>query len=590
MWGHSPPGEGGAQGSITVFLSIVFLLFFSFVGVAFEQVRILSSETYVRVAASSAAATVFGKYNRELYQEYGLYAYGGYGGRDELTLQNDFLGCLEENLVCVPEDSHRAYADLYRFAQLQCQIGDRSFLTDADAFCGQVKEYLKSEAVSGVTEALAEMVTGNTDMKDAQDKLSMAKDYEEGKYDSPETEEAGEENEEAVSKKATEEELEEDSAGGNPLKCFSDMMRDGILGMVCDQASLSKGEVVPYMADRGSAPREKEEEDATAADYLEKLLAGVSDSSGDGMSVGGMDTSGDEMPGGADKSGNGMPGGVNGNENEVAGGVGKSGNGMPGNENAIPEKTQNDKGEGQKNLAKIELITYAQKQFSHYGEDKGRTTKYGMEYLAAGKEEEKDNLAYIVNRLLALRLLVNFVYVVSDGILQEKSLATATLLAGFTGIPPVITAVQYTILLILAFQEACVDITALLMGKSVPAIKNRANFKMAYEEICLGSRSLFQKKAADVPDKTKGGISYGQYIFALLLTVSRETLLERMLDLIQYDLRQRFNQSFCIQDAVCMAVYHVDYQIPFLFSGLTYVGRLEGGGVQSVEVRYSYEG
>lgn len=529
-WGHLPPGAGREEGSITVFLSIVFLLFFSLLGAAFEQVRILSSQSYMHVAAASAAATAFGSYNRELYQEYGLYAYGGYGGRDELTLQSAFSGCLEENLRCTPENSRRAYADLYRFAQVQCQITDRRLLTDADAFGGQVEEYLKSEAVGGLADTLLQRVTGNTDIDEARDKLSMARDYEEGKYDSPETEEEGAE---PAPEKATDEELEQDSAGGNPLNCFSDMMRDGILGMVCDQASLSKGEIEPYITDRVSDTKDEGEKDSTAAEYLEGMLEGTPDISA--------------------------------------------------------YETEEDSGEEKGSLGKMALITYGEKQFSRYGKEKGRTTKYGLEYLAAGKTEEKDNLAYIVNRLLALRLLVNFVYVVSDGILQEKSLATATLLAGFTGIPPVITAVQYAILLILAFEEACVDITALLMGKSVPVVKNRANFKMTYEEICLGSRSLFQRKAASVPDKAKGGISYDQYLFALLLTVSKDTLLERMLDLIQYDLRQKYNQSFNIQDAVCIAVYHVDYQIPFLFSGLPYVGKSKGVGTQSVEVSYSYE-
>ena len=535
-WGLSPPENRRAEGSITVFLSIVFLLFFSLVGAAFEQVRILSSQTYMHVAAASAAATVFGKYNRELYEEYGLYAYGGYGGRDEITLQSDFSGCLEGNLVCAPENPNRTYADLYRFAQIECQITDRKLLTDADAFGEQVEAYLKSEVISGVADTLIEKVTGNTDINEAQNKLSMTKDYEEGKYDSPETEETGEEETEPAPKKATEKELEEDSAGGNPLKCFSDMMRDGILGMVCDQASLSKGEIEPYITDRVDSAKNKDAEDSTAAEYLEGMLDGTPDISA--------------------------------------------------------YETEDDSGEG-KGLRKMELITYAQKQLSRYGEDKGRTTKYGLEYLAAGKTEEKDNLAYVVNRLLALRLLVNFAYVVSDGILQEKSLATATLLAGFTGIPPVVTAVQYTILLILAFQEACVDITALLMGKEVPVVKNRTNFKMTYEEICLGSRALFQKKAKSIPDGgigAKGSIGYEQYLFVMLLTVSKETLLERIIDLIQYDLRQKFNQSFSVQNAVCMAVYHVDYEIPFLFSSLPYVGKLEGEGVQSVEVSYSYEG
>ena len=61
------------SGSITVFLTILFLLFFSLIGAAFENVRVLSSAGYLRTAAHSAAMTVFGDYlPTEVLMEKGL--------------------------------------------------------------------------------------------------------------------------------------------------------------------------------------------------------------------------------------------------------------------------------------------------------------------------------------------------------------------------------------------------------------------------------------------------------------------------------------------------------------------------------------
>ena len=78
------------SGSITVFLTILFLLFFSLIGVAFENARVLSSAGYIRTAAHSAAMTVFGAYNRELYQDYGFFAYGGSDGKGADDLAKEF--------------------------------------------------------------------------------------------------------------------------------------------------------------------------------------------------------------------------------------------------------------------------------------------------------------------------------------------------------------------------------------------------------------------------------------------------------------------------------------------------------------------
>ncbi len=58
--------EDTELGSITIFLCILFLLFFSLTGVAFENVRVLSSQGYMRTAAYAAAMTVFGNYNKFL--------------------------------------------------------------------------------------------------------------------------------------------------------------------------------------------------------------------------------------------------------------------------------------------------------------------------------------------------------------------------------------------------------------------------------------------------------------------------------------------------------------------------------------------
>ena len=65
---------------------------------------------------------------------------------------------------------------------------------------------------------------------------------------------------------------------------------------------------------------------------------------------------------------------------------------------------------------------------------------------------------------------------------------------------------------------------------------------MKYEEICIGTRSLFQKKASAYPKNEKSGtsaIGYRQYLWMFMLLKGEETIKERIEDLIQYDLKMR---------------------------------------------------
>lgn len=509
------------QGSVTVFLTMIFLLTFSLLGVTYDCARMSAVQGYVKVAGSSAARTVFGDYNRELFQEYGLLGYGGYDGRGREDLNRDFMEVLEENLQ-ISHGNFSSYAtDIYRISQMESVIEKDAVLTEEDVFYDQIAAFLKNKTVKDVTDAIWEKVRGSSSGTELEDKLDMAEKYESGDYEGLQEEE----------QKEPSEPSQKDSAGGNPLETFSQMMRDGVLSMVCQDQDLSEKEIIPREWE-GKSLEDRDAAGKGAADFLKQFLK---------------------------------------------------------NENPLENASQMSKGK-----KKLLLLAYAGEVCSDYLEKKEDGIRYAREYLAAGKREEKSNLASVVNRLLAVRMLLNFAYVATDPALQEKSLVTATALAGFTGLPPVITGVQYTILLILSFQEACVDVTALLDGKAVPVIKNGANFKMKYEEICLGSKSLFRKKAAGYGNK-KGGsgmsITYREYLIALLLLVEEKTLYNRTLDVIQQDLREKYNQSFCIDDCISKSTYRMIYEVNYVFQELPFLDHSQWGqsGRQCQEVSYGYK-
>ncbi len=543
------------DGSITVFLSIIFLLFFAMFGVTFENVRSLISAGHVRTSAYSAAVTAFGDYNKELYREYGLFGYGGAEGKNVSDLEFAYQRVLFENLSAVPVKKDKQYVDLFGYRDIDAIVKKADYITDSNEFLGQVTAFLKQEAVMDIKDTIDQKIQ-TADKNEIQSKLAVTKDYEQGKYEKSDDKKA------TKGKNAAEEKQEishdkTDSAGGNPLKFFTNLARDGILGLVCDEDRMTDGIITSCQENDRSD--QKDEDDKKNKEGTKKA------------------TDIKDMQRKDAKS-----------ESEAAAIL-----------SDLISKNQKQEDEREKvnsPIEKISIIRYANKVFSSYTNEQNRTTKYGLEYLIGGKSREKDNLISVINRLLVVRLLLNFTCVMSDAAFQEKSLATATAIAGITGLPPVINAIQYTILLILSLEEACVDVRALLMGKKISALKKSSDFQMKYEEICMGSKKLFTQKANVYPNddgkKEISSISYSQYLWSFLLFVSQDTIEKRIFSLIEYDLREKYNRTFCVHTCICKCRYKINYQIPYQFCELPF---LENSLFQtkytykSLEVNYGYK-
>ena len=543
------------DGSITVFLSIIFLLFFAMFGVTFENVRSLISAGHVRTSAYSAAVTAFGDYNKELYREYGLFGYGGAEGKNVSDLEFAYQRVLFENLSAVPVKKDKQYVDLFGYRDIDAIVKKADYITDSNEFLGQVTAFLKQEAVMDIKDTIDQKIQ-TADKNEIQSKLAVTKDYEQGKYEQSDDKKA------TKGKNAAEEKQEishdkTDSAGGNPLKFFTNLARDGILGLVCDEDRMTDGVITSCQ--ENDRPDQKDEDDKKNKEGTKKAT--------DIKDMQRKDAKSESEAGAI-----------------LSDFISKN------------QKQEDEREKVNSPIEKISIIRYANKVFSSYTNEQNRTTKYGLEYLIGGKSREKDNLISVINRLLVVRLLLNFTCVMSDAAFQEKSLATATAIAGIIGLPPVINAIQYTILLILSFEEACVDVRALLMGKKISALKKSSDFQMKYEEICMGSKKLFTQKANVYPNddgkKEISSISYSQYLWSFLLFVSQDTIEKRIFSLIEYDLREKYNRTFCVHTCICKCRYKINYQIPYQFCELPF---LENSLFQtkytykSLEVNYGYK-
>lgn len=546
---------GKANASITIFLTLIFGVILAMVTAMFENVRVLSGDAYLRAAVEGAMVSVFGDYNRELYQSYGLFGYGGYDGLGVTALSKAIQTDINHNIQAVPKEATmeskwkeatQVYTSLYRICDVEVELPEALDITDPSIFYEQVEKFLKSKLVHDVTSEIQKVYQkiGKVDPEGSIPKnLDLTSQYEQGKFEIPDMEKEGPEQEsnslgpgsnspgqgdiptnlEASSKA--------DRAGGNPLETFRELLRDGVLHLVCDTKKLSEESIsTVYSGRKGkNGQRSDETRELGTADLLKNLIS--------------------------DKEGvfDAFP---------------------------VISKEQGT------------LISYAQHVFPNYITDGGQHYQYGLEYLISGSEQEQDNLMGVVQRLLVLRTALNYAYVQTDVGLQSDSLATATEIAGALGLPMLITAIQQTILLILSVEESCVDIAALLKGKTVPVWKDASCFKMTYPEICSVSRNVFHTKAEKIPEHQKTSVlrafSYQDYLWLFLMMTPEKTMRLRMYDLIQDDLQMRCNATFSLEQCVNKIQYQIRYRIPFLFGISLRQGQKHGTAARMIKGFHCY--
>lgn len=237
---------------------------------------------------------------------------------------------------------------------------------------------------------------------------------------------------------------------------------------------------------------------------------------------------------------------------------------------------------GEKELAQVAaegantLIyqAYIKEYFKSYvSEDSKFSTtplKYEQEYILCGKNSDKQNLKQVVQRILLLRTVANFTYLLTDSAKVQKARTSALALVGFTGIGVLVQGVQYAILAVWAYEEALVDSAALLQGYKVPMLKSKNTFMLSFMDICSISKSKIQSKAKKLGEKKcAGAIKYEDYLTLFLLFEPQEQKTYRTMDLIEANMKLRHSHLFSFEDCIYGVTISCQYTIPAKFTGLS---------------------
>lgn len=160
----------------------MFTIMLSLITAFIENVRVITSESYVSVAANCAIEMIFGNYNKELYEEYGLFAYGGYDGIGVSEFESELLEVINKNLEYKPEKSLKAYSNLYRLEEISCETEGIYILDEDEVLLKQISDYIAASAVDNIKETIMKKA-GGTKSNFKKDIFDETEKYEDGDYD-----------------------------------------------------------------------------------------------------------------------------------------------------------------------------------------------------------------------------------------------------------------------------------------------------------------------------------------------------------------------------------------------------------------------
>lgn len=234
------------------------------------------------------------------------------------------------------------------------------------------------------------------------------------------------------------------------------------------------------------------------------------------------------------------------------------------------------------------LDQYIERQFGSYiqkTDDWEQALDYGWEYIVAGKGSDKDNLKAVLNRILLIRSVVNFLALERDSVRKKEAYAAAAAIVGFTGLAPLITLTQTLILLTWSFSESLTDIAALLQNRHVPVIKKPSDIVTNFTQIVQLGHDAIIKRAKKFDKEKKSSFGYKEYLLLFLALTGQGTRRYRVMDLIEYGMKKNGYGGFRLGSCVYEMKVQGEFVFPSRFFRLAPVEAILGRDIRSCRAK-----
>lgn len=199
------------------------------------------------------------------------------------------------------------------------------------------------------------------------------------------------------------------------------------------------------------------------------------------------------------------------------------------------------------------LDQYITRQFGSYNQKIAgweQALDYGWEYVVVGKDSDADNLKSVLNRILLIRTVVNFLALQRDAARKKEAYAAAAAIVGFTGLAPLITLTQTLLLLTWSLVEGLVDVAALLQDKHVPVIKRPSDLTTNFAQIFQINQKAIVGRASKRKARGKNSFGYQQYVLLFLMLEKQSIRRYRVMDLIQQNMKKNGHKRFQLGSCV----------------------------------------
>lgn len=218
-------------------------------------------------------------------------------------------------------------------------------------------------------------------------------------------------------------------------------------------------------------------------------------------------------------------------------------------------------------------------------EKEEKSLDYEIEYILGQHDNDRDNLAYVINKIILIREGFNLISLFKNNKYREESYLLAVSLVGFTGMPVVIRLTQLLVMGLWAYAESVVDVRDLLNGYHVNILKSESDWNLSLNQI----QKLSDK---DTGKKSSKGLSYKEYLRFLLFIENSSKQTNGIMDIIQLNIRNRYNDEFSLEECIFGTKVIVECRVERLFTSIGFIKRMISDGSSgftfNFEMGYSY--
>ena len=217
------------------------------------------------------------------------------------------------------------------------------------------------------------------------------------------------------------------------------------------------------------------------------------------------------------------------------------------------------------------LYAYILDKCGYFGKEKENSALcYQVEYILQQQTQDRENLKRTLQELLLIREAANAAFLFSSG-MRSQAAETAAVIAAVLLMPEVAEAIETVILFAWSYAESVKDIRILLKGGKVPLVKSEENWNTPFSQLLTYRRHLDSGNAAEE------GLSYGEYLGALLVLHGSDRAVKGLMDIMESDIRKTEGN----------AAFRVDGLIDGMKAEIFVTGKF--GGRYSIQRTYEYE-